>query len=102
MNRLLRNELAEICILSIIRKGPINGCRIILEIDKWIGIENLTHEFCFYELRKKGYCSVIFDDQNEERMGLYCITSKGLERLSDFLALQNSIKIIYESLCDDI
>ena len=87
MNKLLRNELAEICILSILRKGPINGCKLILKIEKYIEIENLTREFCFYELRKKGYYSVMHDEQGDENIGLYCIVPKGLERLSDFLAL---------------
>ncbi len=92
MNRLLRNELAEICILSIIMNRPVNGCKLILEVDKLIGIENLTREFCFYELRKEGYISVVYD---EEKQGAYHITPKGIERLSDFLKLHD----IFENIC---
>lgn len=98
MNQPLKNEITEICLLSILKQSPRNGFDLVLELDKYIGLKNIVHEHCFYYLRKNGYCMLVFEEYKGEKQGVYYITPKGLSRLTDFLNLKKSIDEIYNLL----
>jgi len=98
MNSQLRNELAEIIILSLISDAPADGHGLILELNKWIELGAVVKEWSFSDLCKNGYCDLCFEEKNGNAYGVFSITQKGEQRLSDFLDMKNLIYRIYELL----
>ena len=102
MNEPLQNELVELCMLLILQEKPVSGLEMILELDKHMGLENVVNEHCFSDLREKGYGSLIFEKVDGERRGMYHMTQKGADRLSDVLALGESATLLCRLLSDEV
>lgn len=90
-----KKGILDICVLSVLLKGPSYGYRIVRETSECIEISESTLYPILKRLENTG-CLTTYKQEHQGRMRKYYeITEAGKDKIQEFLAEWEEIKSIY-------
>lgn len=91
-----KKGVLDVCVLSVLQKGPSYGYMIIGEVSKCIEISESTLYPLLKRLESAGCLTTYKKDYNGRIRKYYQITDTGLQRISEFLDEWEEMKRIYQ------
>lgn len=91
-----KKGVLDVCVLSVLQKGPSYGYMIIGEVSKCIEISESTLYPLLKRLESAGCLTTYKKDYNGRIRKYYQITDTGLQRIDEFLDEWEEMKRIYQ------
>lgn len=92
----LKRGILEVCVLKAIKKEDSYGYKIIKDIKPYIEMSESTLYTILKRLEHQKMLIVRTEEFNSRLRKYYHITSKGLERLNEFVEDWRELMIIYQ------
>ncbi|MDO4274762.1 MAG: PadR family transcriptional regulator [Eubacteriales bacterium] len=90
-----KKGILDICVLSVLQKGPSYGYLIVKEVSECIEISESTLYPILKRLETAGNLTTYKQEYNGRMRKYYKITESGKQKIHDFLSEWEEIKKIY-------
>ena len=90
-----RKGVLDVCVLSVLERGPSYGYMIIGEVSQCIEISESTLYPILKRLESAGFVTTYKQEHNGRTRKYYQITGTGIGKINDFLGEWEEMKQIY-------
>lgn len=91
-----KKGLLDVCVLTVLRKGPSYGYMIIGEVSKYIEVSESTLYPILKRLEQSGSLSTYRQEYNGRIRKYYQLTEEGRNKIKEFLGEWEEMERIYQ------
>lgn len=95
VNTQRKKGVLEVCVLSVLKRGPSYGYQIIQDVSECIEVTDSTMYPILRRLEAGGFVSTYSMEYNGRTRKYFEITDAGVEKIKDFLDEWDEMKQIY-------
>ena len=96
-----KKGVLDVCVLSVLKKGPSYGYQIIQDVSECIAVTDSTMYPILRRLESGGYVSTYSQEHNGRTRKYFEITEAGEKKIRDFLDEWDEMKQIYTFVSDN-
>lgn len=96
-----KKGVLDVCVLSVLRRGPSYGYQIIQDVSKCITVTDSTMYPILRRLETNGFVETYSKAYNGRTRKYYKITVSGMQKITDFLEEWDEMKQIYTFVNDN-
>lgn len=90
-----KKGVLEVCVLSVLKRGPSYGYQIIQDVSDCIEVTDSTMYPILRRLESGGYVTTYSMEHNGRTRKYFQITDTGVQKIQDFLDEWDEMKQIY-------
>ena len=90
-----KKGVLEVCVLSVLKRGPSYGYQIIQDVSSCIEVSDSTMYPILRRLEANGFVTTYSSEHNGRTRKYFQITDSGVQKIKDFLDEWDEMKKIY-------
>ena len=90
-----KKGVLEVCVLSVLKRGPSYGYQIIQDVSSCIEVSDSTMYPILRRLEATGFVTTYSSEHNGRTRKYFQITDSGVQKIKDFLDEWDEMKKIY-------
>lgn len=90
-----KKGVLEVCVLSVLKRGPSYGYQIIQDVSSCIEVSDSTMYPILRRLEANGFVTTYSLEHNGRTRKYFQITDSGVQKIKDFLDEWDEMKKIY-------